>query len=196
MSLTFKARRPVACAMLAGLIAQPVQAQFSGLLRSAPREAVTDAQRGEGCEEGKSSSVGSKVVGGFLGRLAGRAAGRAGVTRWVPVAAFTDQLSEAIACKLDPKEQEQAAEATLKATRSDGEGGSTDDLVPVGTSAEWTSQTREDVSGRSTVSSRQASVAGGDCITVTDVVIIRGEETRADKRMCRPVGSRRYSIVA
>jgi len=35
-----------------------------------------------------------------------------------------------------------------------------------------------------------------DCITVTDVVIVRGEETKADKRMCRPPGSRRYSIVA
>jgi hypothetical protein len=34
-----------------------------------------------------------------------------------------------------------------------------------------------------------------DCITVTDIVIIEGEETRAEKRMCRAPGSARYSII-
>ncbi|GAB4479209.1 MAG: hypothetical protein OHK0018_10470 [Erythrobacter tepidarius] len=110
----------------------------------------------------------------------------------MPVPEFSDQLTESIACRLDPEEQRQAAEATLEATRTDGEG-----AVPaVGASAAWTSRTRENVSGTSTVTSRDAARGDLDCITVTDVIIIEGEETRAEKRMCRAPGSARYSIIA
>ena len=62
------------------------------------------------------------------------------------------------------------------------------------------------VSGTSTVTARenpgrgrgigQGNGGGNDCITVTDVIIVEGEETRADKRMCRLAGSPRYTIVA
>lgn len=196
MTFNTKARTRLVAAMAAlGLFAQPAAAQFSGLLRSAPRDAVNDAQRDGGCADGKSRSTGSKVLGGFLGRVAGRAASSAGVSSWVPIPEVADQLTSAIACKLDPKEQQQAADATLKATRSDEGGVADDGLVPVGSSAEWTSESRAEVSGRSTVSARDEQAGGGDCITVTDVVIVKGEETTAEKRMCRPPGSRRYSLV-
>lgn len=175
------------------LPARPAAAQFSGLLRSAPQNAVNDAQSSGECASGKSRSTGSKVVGGFLGRMAGSAASSAGISSWVPIPAVADQLTGAIACRLDPKEQQQAADATLKATRSDDQAG--EEPVAVGSTAEWASETRADVSGRSTVSAREASADGADCITVTDVVIVKGEETTADKRMCRPPGSRRYSLV-
>ena len=46
-----------------------------------------------------------------------RAAGAAAVVVGVPVASLTDQLTASIACRLDPEEQKQAAEATLEATR-------------------------------------------------------------------------------
>lgn len=69
-------------------------------------------------------------------------------------------------------------------------------MPEVGASASWTSATRENVSGTSTVTSRDGSSGDLDCITVTDVVIIEGEETRAEKRMCRAPGSARYSIIA
>jgi hypothetical protein len=46
------------------------------------------------------------------------------------------------------------------------------------------------------VTSREAASGSADCITVTDVVIIEGEEARAEKRMCKAPGSARYSIVA
>jgi hypothetical protein len=36
---------------------------------------------------------------------------------------------------------------------------------------------------------------GLECITVTDVIIVKGEETTANKRMCRPPGSARYVLV-
>jgi surface antigen len=110
----------------------------------------------------------------------------------VPVSALTDQLSTAIACRLDPQEQQQAADATFQATRSDGSG-----EAEVGSMATWTSNTREDVSGTSTVVARSDDGNGDlQCITVSDVIIVKGEETKADKRMCRRPPAARYAIVA
>src|SRR3546814_4226505 len=48
-------------------------------------------------------------------------------------------LTDVIACRLDPGEQVQAAAATEEVTRGE----------EVGTTANWTSATRENVSGRS-----------------------------------------------
>lgn len=170
----------------------PAQAQLGGLLRA--RRAV-EASTTEGCASGSSSSTGSRIMGNLLGGAANDAASRAGVSSYVPVAEFSDQLSSAIACKLDPQEQAQAAEATLEATRGTGEDGSGE--AQVGSSVAWQSNTREDVSGTSTVSGRERGNADGlDCIMVTDVIIVSGEETRAEKRMCRSPGSARYSIAA
>ena len=57
--------------------------------------------------------------------------------------------------------------------------------------------TREDVSGTSTVIARNDDDGAGlQCITVSDVIIVKGEETRADKRMCRRPPAARYAIAA
>lgn len=166
----------------------PAQAQLRGLFDRGKR----GAEKAENCEEGKSGDVGRGILGGLLGGAVNDAARDAGVTAFVPVAEFTDQLSTDIACILNPEEQEQAANATLEATRGSGESSQPD----IGASASWRSTSRDDVSGTSTVTGREDVSGNLDCITVTDVVIIKGEETRADKRMCRPPGSARYSIVA
>lgn len=192
------ARLTLAGLAATSMVITPLNAQFGGLLPSIPRDAVNDAQSTEsGCAEGESKSTAGKVLGGLLGRVTQRAASRAGISSWVPIGEVADQLTNSIACRLDPEEQKQAAEATLAATRStaaDAEG-ETAAVVEVGSTATWTSATREDVSGSSTVVAREG---GGDldCILVTDVVIVKGEETTANKRMCRPPGSRRYSIIA
>ena len=115
----------------------------------------------------------------------------------MPLTEFSDTITTEIACKLEPEEQEQAANATLEATRGGGEDGI--EGPPVGQSSSWTSEKRDGVSGTSTVTAREEPVDGEDqrdCITVTDVVIIEGEETKAEKRMCRVAGAARYSIVA
>jgi hypothetical protein len=63
--------------------------------------------------------------------------------------------------------------------------------------AMWTSETRADVSGTSTVvASDEVNADGLQCIMVTDVVIVNGEEARADKRMCRQPPAARYAIAA
>lgn len=178
-----------ASALALVVLAAPAQAQFGGLLGGARGSSRTS----DGCAEGRSRSTGSRIAGGILGGLAGGVAGRAGgVFNWVPVAGLTDQLTAAIACKLDPEEQKQAAEATLEATRVAEDGGD----VEVGNMAAWTSGTRENVSGTSTVVARNDAAADGlQCITVADVIIVGGEETRADKRMCRRPPAR-YTLAA
>ncbi|MEP3422079.1 MAG: hypothetical protein ABJN35_10120 [Erythrobacter sp.] len=183
-------------------VAIPAQAQFRGLFRDAQR----GAESAEGCEEGSTGDTARGVIGGLLGGAAGRTARRAGLGQFMPVSEFTNQIPAAIACKLDAEEQKQAADATLEATRSvtneaTGEGdGSGDDASftgpPIGQTASWTSESRDDVSGTSTVTAREPSDDATDCILVTDIIIVSGEETRAEKRMCRPPGSARYSIIA
>lgn len=173
------------------LSATAAQAQFGSLLNDARRGAE---RASSGCGDGKSGNAVSGAIGGMLGGLGRRTARRAGIPTFVPMSEFTDTLTTEIACKLDPEEQKQAADATLEATRGGGEDGAMG--PPVGQSAAWQSGTRKDVTGTSTVTAREDTGGETDCITVTDIIIVEGEETRAQKRMCRPPGSARYSIVA
>lgn len=183
-----------AAAMAALLtMAAPAQAQFGGLFGSRDRSQAEEDAPPEDCQDQPRSDAGTRIVRGILGGIAGDAARSAGIPYYVPVGEFTDQLSTAIACRLDPEEQRQAAEATVSATR----GTEGDERAQIGATSSWQSTTRDDVTGTSTVVAREeASVEGMDCITVSDVVIVSGEETRADKRMCRAPGAARYSIVA
>ncbi len=182
----------VASALALAVLAAPAQAQFGGLLGGSSRRSQDSDDK---CSEAR-RSTGSRIAGGILGSIAGRAAGSAGgLLTYVPVASLTDQLTHSIACRLDPEEQQQAADATLEATRSAD--GSEDGAPEVGQMAAWTSNTREDVSGTSTVvASNEADDSGLQCIMVSDVVIVRGEETQAEKRMCRRPPAVRYAIAA
>lgn len=184
---------PLAAGLVLSLLAStPAQAQFGGFsLPSIARQATkppSETRTTSGCPKGKSKSTGSSMLGGMLGSMAGSAASRVGIGSFLPMAEFSSMISNAIACKLDPAEQKQAAEATMQITRGDAK---------VGSSAEWTSQTREKVTGKSTVVARNdADAGGGQCITVNDVVIVNGEETTANKRMCKMPGSARYTLMA
>jgi hypothetical protein len=125
-------------------------------------------------------------VGGVLGGIAGGIGGRAGgignlVSALAPVGQL---LGEAIASLLDCDEQQRAAVATEEAVR----GG-------VGTTTTWSSVSRPGVTGSSTVTAREPESGGGECMTVTDVVIVDGEETRAPKRMCRRPPNNRFVRV-
>jgi len=145
------------------------------------------SRTGENCEQqnqrarGRGRGIGN-ALGGIAGAFGGRLGGAAGVVRSIlPVG---ELLGEAIAAMLDCEEQQKAAGATEEAVR----GG-------VGTSATWESTTRPGVTGSSTVTAADSSAADGECMTVTDVVIVDGEETRAPKRMCRRPPNNRYVRV-
>lgn len=97
---------------------------------------------------------------------------------------FGTSISGAIANRLNCREQEQAEQATDRAIS----GG-------VGTTTRWTSDTRPNVRGSSSVTNQQSERGGRTCLTITDIVIIDGEETRAPKRMCRTPPSNAYVRV-
>ena len=142
--------------------------------------------------EGQKCTPKKKKSGGMFGAIAGGIAGTA-LGGWggapgaliaagLPVASL---LTDAIIRKLDCKEQVQAATATDNAVR----GG-------VGTTSTWESDTRPGVKGSSTVRDQRASADGGSCMLITDVVIVDGEETTVDKRMCRKPGGGNYVLAA
>lgn len=193
--MTTLSRSLVSAGVLAALLLPlaSAQAQFGGLLRRA-REATNAAASSDSCATGSSSNAGSRALGSLLRGAANDAAYETGISSWVPSAEFTDQLDATIACRLDPQEQAKAAEATLEATRGGADGTGRPE---VGQMAAWTSETRDGVSGTSTVSDvERPGRDGRDCIMVTDIIIVSGEETRAEKRMCRQPPSTRYAIAA
>ena len=127
------------------------------------------------------------MFGGLLGSVGGSLLGSMGgtagtvATLALPAASY---LGEELLRMLDCKEQVQAAKATDDALR----GG-------VGTEVAWKSESRPNVSGRSKVTASQQLADGGQCMTVTDVVIVDGEETTVPKRMCKARGAKGFARV-
>ena len=132
----------------------------------------------------KKSGMFGAIAGGIAGAALGGWGGTGGalLAAGLPVASL---LTDAIIAKLDCKEQVQAATATDSAVR----GG-------VGTTSTWESETRPGVKGSSTVRDQRASADGSSCMLITDVVIVDGEETTVDKKMCRKPGGGNYVLAA
>lgn len=164
---------PICALLLASAPALPV---------AAAELAATQADGGQRCQNQTSRRRRGSIIGG----IAGRALGRVGVPSSVAgVGLPTDELlTEAITSMLDCREQQQAAAATNEAIR----GG-------VGTTRNWQSESRPNVSGSSTVTAQRAEAGGGECMTVTDIVIVDGQETRAPKTMCRRPPNNRFVRV-
>ncbi|HUP68094.1 MAG TPA: hypothetical protein VM145_07785 [Sphingomicrobium sp.] len=164
---------------------------LSGLLAAAPVAMLASAPVGaqaapQQCADTAAKKAKRSLFGGVLNAVGGNLLGRAGVAGQVvslamPVGSYlTDELLK----KLDCKEQVQAAKATDEAVR----GG-------VGTEVAWKSDTRANVTGKSTVTGQEQLADGAQCLTVTDVVIVDGEETTVPKRMCKAKGASGYARV-
>ena len=125
------------------------------------------------------------LLGGIFGGVVGSAAGLGKIGTLISSAAGAVLVGE-IACKLSEKEQEKAAEATIAVVEQE----------EVGAVANWQSPTRGGVSGSSTVTALNTEPNGRKCLTITDVAIIDGEETRVSKQMCRGAGQSKYAIMA
>ena len=144
--------------------------------------------RGTQCEQTPAQSTRRSIIGGLGGALIGRAVGSNSVTRTVgSFIPAQSMLTDALLNLLDCGEQQKAAKATDDVTTQAEARGA-------GTSVAWRSDSRPGVSGTSTVTAVDAPGAGGRrCMTVTDVVIVDGEETTMPKRMCRTPPSARYA---
>lgn len=140
-----------------------------------------DSAQGQGqCADTPQKKAKRSMFGNVLGGIAGGILGRAGgiASSLVPVSSIVaDELLKLLDCK----EQKQAADATNQAI----EGG-------VGTEIKWKSESRKNVTGSSKVTGSQKLADGSQCMTVTDVVIIDGEETTVPKKMCRGKGDSGY----
>ncbi len=160
----------------ASLLAAPV-AQMAPAFAAQP-----SASSGQGCEQSSATRRRRSIMGGILGGIASSVVGSTAIGR-IPIPVGT-MLSEGIMALLDCREQQQAVAATNEAVR----GG-------VGTSSSWTSESRPNVRGSSTVTAANQEADGSHCLTVTDVVIVDGEETTVPKRMCRAPGASGYARV-
>ena len=164
--------------VLAGLLAvAPV-----AIVRSVPAAAQGQQQCNDTAEKKAKRSMFGSMLGSIGGSLLGRP-GAAGdvISLAMPAASY---LSDELLKMLDCKEQKQAAQATEQAMR----GG-------VGTEVSWKSDSRPNVSGKSKVTAQEQLADGGQCLTVTDVVIVDGEETTVPKKMCRARGATGYGKV-
>lgn len=133
----------------------------------------------------KGARTGGGLIGGILGGVIGDAAGLGNVGTLL-ASGLGALVGAEIACQLDQKEQEKAAEATMTIVQQE----------QVGAVATWQSPTRADVSGSSTVTALTAEPDGRKCLSITDVAIIDGEETKISKQMCRGPGETNYSLMA
>jgi hypothetical protein len=138
------------------------------------------------CQDSAEKKAKRSMFGSVLGGLAGRLAPRAGVAGDVVAVTLpaTSYLTDQLLKLLDSKEQQQAAKATDQAVR----GG-------VGTEVSWKSESRANVSGSSKVTGEEQLADGSQCLTVSDVVIVDGEETTVPKKMCRAKGASGYVKV-
>ena len=146
----------------------------------AVQESAATQEQGKCAADTPEKKAKRSMFGSMLGGLAGGVLGGAGgmASSLIPVGSIVaDELLKLLDCK----EQKQAANATNEAIR----GG-------VGTEVKWQSETRQNVTGSSKVTGQEAMADGTQCMTVTDVVIIDGEETTVPKRMCRGKGESGY----
>jgi|TARA_R100001244_G_scaffold44182_11_gene40010 surface antigen len=179
--------RLVAATLAAAIVVPaPASAQFGGLFKKRSSTETADSSSNTDCANDTKSSIGKSILGNMIGDFTRRATGSLGMAgSFIPRAEVADTLTNAIACQLDPDEQLQAAEATRNVTRSE----------QIGTSSEWKSQTRPGVSGSSTATAKTRRADGRSCMTITDVVIVDGEESRVSKQMCKNPGETRYIVV-
>jgi predicted lipid-binding transport protein (Tim44 family) len=168
----------VSASLLLLPVAMPAAAQES---------AAAQSGSGSACKTNPKKKRSSAMFGSMLGGIASGALGGrvGGMASYIPFNTFATLLTDAIACRLDEKEQKQAATATEEAVR----GG-------VGSKSTWTSDTRQGVSGTSTVLAQSQTSGGGSCMDVNDVIIVNGEETTVSKRMCREAGASGYTLAA
>ncbi|HEU5482644.1 MAG TPA: hypothetical protein VFU80_06100 [Sphingomicrobium sp.] len=152
-----------------------------------PAHAAVAAQGQQQCNDTPEKKTRRSIFGGMLGSIGGAVLGQVGGTAGAVASAAlpaASLLGEELMRLLDCKEQQQAAKATDQAIR----GG-------VGSEVTWQSESRPNVHGSSKVTAEQKLADGGQCLTVTDVVIVDGEETTVPKRMCRSPGQSAYVKV-
>jgi surface antigen len=157
----------------------------------APQRAQAAPRGGSGCAGANQAqqSTGRSILGGLAASIGGQLLDRQMSKMRIPYdyglrSTVHGLLVDSIACLLSPRERQQAAQATEQVVQQG-----------VGARREWTSTERPGVTGSSTVTAENTRADGGLCRTVSDVVIVDGEETTVQKRMCRNPGASGFTLV-
>ena len=170
----------ISALVVAGISAPPPAAFAAAAVQTDPAA----------CRQSPARQTRRSILGGIGGAVAGNILGSNSVTRTITsVLPAQTMLTEALMNLLDTCEQQKAAQATETVTQQAETQG-------VGTRAAWRSDTRPGVSGSSTVTAATQTADGSNCMTVTDVVIVNGEETTVGKKMCRRPGASGYVLAA
>ena len=151
-----------------------------------PKAAGPAAPVAEECRPSKIQRLDALIGGHRFAKFVDTRIGRAGMAAWDRANRLGGKLTGAIVRKLSPGEQRQADAASTIAVC---EG------IP-GREIRWTSASRAGVSGTSTVTALDSDARLGRCITIRDIVIVEGEETRTARRMCRAPGASGYRLAA
>jgi surface antigen len=176
----------VLLSILTPLPAQPAAAQFGGLFKPKTKKADSSKNANSDCATKPENKIGRSIFGKIIRDATNKATRNLGVFgNYVPRSEVSGILTDSIACKLDQDEQLQAADVTEQVTQTE----------TVGSTVRWSSETRQNVSGSSTVTERTEVAGGTTCMNVTDIIIVEGEETKVSKRMCKMPGQSRYTIA-
>jgi surface antigen len=133
----------------------------------------------------KKSRNSGRIIGGILGFAGGQAAGL-DLQQSFLAGTFVGLLGGEIACQLTKEEQQQAEAATQAVAKTE----------TIGETVRWASETRPDVSGSSTIAALNSEPNGRTCLSIVDVAIVEGIETKVSKQMCRGAPGQIYSLVA
>lgn len=157
-------------------------ATAEGKARSEKASGIT-GQTPQPCKQ-KSRNTG-RILGGILGFAGGQAAGL-DLQQSFLAGAFVGLLGGEIACQLTKEEQQQAEAATQAVAKTE----------TIGETVRWASETRPEVSGSSTITALNSEPNGRTCLSIVDVAIVEGVETKVSKQMCRGAPGQIYSLVA
>ena len=153
------------------------------ILSSAPAGAQKPPQQ---CADTAEKKAKRSMFGGMLSSLGGGLLGRAGRRGQRRFAGAARRLLS------DGRALEEARlQGTDAGRQGDRPGGSRRSRHR----SRWKSDSRANVTGKSTVTGEEKLADGGQCLTVTDVVIVDGEETTVPKRMCKAKGASGYARV-
>lgn len=147
---------------------------------SAKQAAASGSAASSQAKKCKNARRGGSALGGLLGGLLFEGAPA------LVAGGISGLVVGEIACQLTKKEQEKAAQATVEVTKKE----------EVGAVSTWQSPTRAGVSGSSAITAVNTMPNGKKCLSITDVAIIDGAETRVQKQMCRGQGDSGYMLVA
>ncbi len=173
------------CAALIALASVTAAGAQAAPLPQNLAQLATSAAKSAPCASGMGAS-GNAVLGAGVTTGASLAAKKAGIENAEVVGLVIGALlTDKIACLLNPAEQTSAATATQSVVTQG-----------VGAQAQWTSTSRPNVSGRSSVMSETKRADGALCRAVRDVVIISGEETTVTKTLCRAAGATGFTLAA